>query len=71
VTIDRASFTPVTAAIGGVVIGVGWGLAGYRSGPALVWLGSGQVKAVVFVAAMLAAPSRGAGPVPLFASVAR
>lgn len=40
--------------VGSVVFGVGWGLAGYCPGPALVSLGSGQVKAVVFVAAMLA-----------------
>lgn len=40
--------------VGSVVFGVGWGLAGYCPGPALASLGSGQVKAVVFVAAMLA-----------------
>ena len=40
--------------VGSVAFGVGWGLAGYCPGPALVSLGSGQAKAVVFVGAMLA-----------------
>jgi len=39
---------------GAVVFGIGWGLAGFCPGPALVSLGSGQDKAVVFVIAMLA-----------------
>jgi len=39
---------------GSIVFGVGWGLAGFCPGPALVSFGSGQDKAVVFVAAMLA-----------------
>ncbi len=39
---------------GSLAFGVGWGLAGFCPGPALVALGSGQIKAVVFVAAMLA-----------------
>jgi uncharacterized membrane protein YedE/YeeE len=38
---------------GSVVFGVGWGLAGFCPGPALVSFGSGQDKAAVFVAAML------------------
>ena len=40
--------------LGSVVFGVGWGLAGFCPGPALVALGAGEAKAVVFVAAMLA-----------------
>ncbi|MGZ5178970.1 MAG: DUF6691 family protein [Ramlibacter sp.] len=40
--------------VGGLVFGVGWGLAGFCPGPALVALGTGNPKAVVFVAAMLA-----------------
>ena len=40
--------------VGSLVFGVGWGLAGFCPGPALVSLGSGQVKAAVFVLAMLA-----------------
>jgi uncharacterized membrane protein YedE/YeeE len=38
---------------GSVTFGVGWGLAGFCPGPALVALGVGQPKAVVFVIAML------------------
>ena len=39
---------------GSLAFGVGWGLAGFCPGPALVALGAGKVKALVFVAAMLA-----------------
>lgn len=38
---------------GSVVFGIGWGLAGYCPGPALVSFGSGVQQAAVFVAAML------------------
>jgi uncharacterized protein len=38
---------------GSAVFGVGWGLAGFCPGPALVSLGTGNVKAMVFVLAML------------------
>jgi uncharacterized protein len=38
---------------GSVLFGIGWGLAGLCPGPALVVLGMGYAKAVVFVAAML------------------
>ena len=40
--------------LGSFAFGLGWGLAGFCPGPAIVSLGSGQVKAAVFVAAMLA-----------------
>ena len=40
--------------LGSLVFGVGWGLAGFCPGPAVVSLASGQEKAVVFVLAMLA-----------------
>jgi len=40
--------------VGGLLFGVGWGLAGFCPGPALVALGMGNMKAAVFVAAMLA-----------------
>jgi uncharacterized protein len=40
--------------LGSLVFGAGWGLAGYCPGPALVSLGMGQDKTVVFVIAMLA-----------------
>jgi uncharacterized membrane protein YedE/YeeE len=40
--------------VGSLLFGVGWGIAGLCPGPALVALGAGQSKSVVFVAAMLA-----------------
>ncbi|MDO8908306.1 MAG: YeeE/YedE family protein [Pseudohongiella sp.] len=40
--------------MGSLGFGVGWGLAGFCPGPALVALGAGAPKAAVFVAAMLA-----------------
>ncbi|ACC75284.1 YeeE/YedE family protein [Paraburkholderia phymatum] len=51
---------PVSTAItprlvlGSAVFGIGWGLAGFCPGPALVALGAGYPKAVAFVAAMVA-----------------
>jgi len=39
---------------GSALFGVGWGLAGICPGPALVLLGSGAAKGLVFVLAMLA-----------------
>jgi len=39
---------------GSLLFGVGWGLAGFCPGPALVALGMGLPKAAVFVVAMLA-----------------
>ena len=39
---------------GAALFGVGWGMAGYCPGPALVSLVSGSVQAWVFVAAMAA-----------------
>lgn len=38
---------------GSLIFGIGWGLAGFCPGPALVSMASGEVKAVVFVLAML------------------
>ena len=38
---------------GGLLFGIGWGIAGFCPGPALVALGMGEVKALVFVVAML------------------
>jgi len=40
--------------LGSAVFGVGWGIAGFCPGPALVALGMGQIKALIFVGAMLA-----------------
>ena len=39
---------------GSIVFGIGWGLAGFCPGPALVALGTGHVKAFIFVIAMIA-----------------
>jgi uncharacterized membrane protein YedE/YeeE len=47
-TIDRR------LVLGSLAFGIGWGLAGFCPGPALVALGAGYAKAAVFVAAMLA-----------------
>ena len=38
---------------GSLLFGAGWGIAGFCPGPALVALGMGELKAAVFVAAML------------------
>lgn len=40
--------------LGSILFGVGWGVAGFCPGPSLVALGMGEVKALVFVIAMLA-----------------
>lgn len=40
--------------IGSTVFGIGWGIAGFCPGPALVAVGMGAGKALVFVVAMLA-----------------
>ncbi|AGW90134.1 MULTISPECIES: DUF6691 family protein [unclassified Cupriavidus] len=40
--------------LGSAAFGVGWGLAGFCPGPALVALGAGYPKAIGFVAAMVA-----------------
>lgn len=39
--------------VGSILFGVGWGVAGFCPGPALVAMGMGQPKALVFVTAML------------------
>ncbi|WP_394550081.1 DUF6691 family protein [Pantoea sp. SGAir0183] len=39
---------------GAALFGIGWGLAGICPGPALVLLGGGVLKGIVFVLAMLA-----------------
>jgi len=40
--------------VGSLIFGVGWGLAGYCPGPAVVSFGMGQEKAIVLVVAMVA-----------------
>ena len=39
---------------GSLIFGIGWGIAGFCPGPALVALGMGEAKALLFVLAMLA-----------------
>jgi uncharacterized membrane protein YedE/YeeE len=39
--------------VGSLIFGAGWGIAGFCPGPALVALGAGHLKALVFVVAML------------------
>lgn len=39
---------------GSLLFGIGWGIGGFCPGPGLVALGMGEVKALVFVVAMLA-----------------
>lgn len=39
--------------VGGTIFGIGWGVAGFCPGPALVALGMGEAKALAFVIAML------------------
>jgi uncharacterized membrane protein YedE/YeeE len=39
--------------LGGLTFGAGWGLAGFCPGPGIVSMASGEVKAAVFVAAMV------------------
>jgi uncharacterized protein len=38
---------------GSAAFGAGWGLAGFCPGPALISVGSGQPKAILFVVAMM------------------
>ncbi|ANI99412.1 hypothetical protein A8O14_04460 [Polynucleobacter wuianus] len=40
--------------IGSLIFGTGWGIAGFCPGPAIVALGAGHLKALVFLVAMLA-----------------
>lgn len=47
-TVDRALL------VGAILFGLGWGLAGICPGPALVLLGAGAGKGVLFVLSMLA-----------------
>ena len=40
--------------VGSVTFGAGWGLVGFCPGPALVALGTGEIKTIVFAASMIA-----------------
>lgn len=54
IQLPRANEIDRRLVLGSLLFGVGWGLAGFCPGPALVSLAAGQSKAVVFVLAMLA-----------------
>ncbi|AFQ50855.1 DUF6691 family protein [Burkholderia cepacia] len=43
----------VRLVVGSAVFGVGWGLAGFCPGPAIVSIGFGSLKGIAFVVAML------------------
>ncbi|MFY8107042.1 MAG: DUF6691 family protein [Elstera sp.] len=45
--------------LGPAIFGIGWGLAGFCPGPALVALGTGSLSAAIFATAMLAGMSLG------------
>ena len=49
---NRSDLTPQLL-LGAAIFGVGWGLAGYCPGPAIVGLASGQLPALVFLTTML------------------
>jgi uncharacterized membrane protein YedE/YeeE len=55
VTLDVAASRAIDARLvgGSAVFGVGWGITGFCPGPAVVGIGTGELKAVVFVAAMV------------------
>lgn len=53
VRVPRATQIDWRLVIGGLTFGVGWGLAGYCPGPALVSITVGDSKPLVFTLAML------------------
>jgi uncharacterized protein len=52
--LPRATAIDRRLVLGSLTFGAGWGLVGFCPGPAIVALGSGHPKAVVFIGAMLA-----------------
>jgi uncharacterized protein len=51
--LPSASIVDARLVGGSLVFGIGWGLAGFCPGPAIVAIGAGYAKAAVFVVAML------------------
>lgn len=49
---ENRKITP-SLAVGSTLFGIGWGLAGYCPGPALVSLATGQLRIYLFVGAMI------------------
>ena len=54
ITLPSARQVEQPLVVGALLFGIGWGVAGFCPGPALVGLGMLQPKAVLFVLAMLA-----------------
>ncbi|MEM5327696.1 YeeE/YedE family protein [Paraburkholderia sp. JHI2823] len=54
VQLPTSTAIPPRLILGSAAFGIGWGLAGFCPGPALVALGAGYPKAIGFVAAMVA-----------------
>lgn len=52
--IPRSTAIDTRLLAGGVLFGIGWGIAGLCPGPAIVSAGAGSAAALVFVGAMLA-----------------
>ena len=52
--LPRATQIDKRLVVGALIFGAGWGLAGFCPGPALVASASGEIKAAIFVVAMLA-----------------
>jgi len=52
---DKPAMTKIDSrlVIGSAIFGIGWGLAGFCPGPAIVGVGLGLSKAFIFVASML------------------
>ena len=53
IALPTATAIDARLVLGSLAFGVGWGLAGFCPGPALVALGALKLKALVFVVAML------------------
>lgn len=51
--LPRATQIDRRLVLGGLTFGAGWGLAGFCPGPGVVAMASGEVKAAVFVVAMI------------------
>lgn len=51
--LSQASHIDARLVIGGLLFGIGWGLAGFCPGPGIVSAASGQMMGLVFVVAML------------------
>ena len=52
--LPKASQIDKRLVLGGLTFGAGWGLAGFCPGPGIVAMASGEVKAALFVMAMVA-----------------